>query len=158
MKTPIKYLTLLIFAFYLCNNAWSQKYTVTTNINIGTPPSYSYYYYPDYEIYYRAETGTWFIRRNYVWVSYPILPMEYHFIRYGGCERVLLPYHGAKHPFAYHHKFKNAYPKHYKEKAHKNHVNYKMNTTWKSEKSKVRMKAKISNGRNAGGKSKGKHK
>jgi len=158
MKTHIKYLTLLTFVLYFSNDVWSQKVTVNANINVGTPASYSYYYYPDYEVYYTVETGNWFIRRNGIWVSYYVLPMEYYFIRYGGCEKVMLPYHEPKHPFAYHYKFKNAYPKHYKEKHNNKYVDYKMNTSWKSDKPNTHMKTKISNRHNGIGKSKGKHK
>lgn len=151
MKPHIKYLTLLALVFCLSSSALSQKVTVSANINVGAPTEYSYYYYPDYEIYYRVETGTWFIRRNAIWVSYYILPMEYYFIRYPGCERVRLPYHGSKYPFAYHHKFKNAYPKHSKKSNKKNYVDYKMNTIWKSEKPNAHMKTKISNKPSGGG-------
>ncbi|MDP2387737.1 MAG: hypothetical protein Q8M29_15295 [Bacteroidota bacterium] len=159
MKTRTKYLTLLALAFYISNDAWSQRYTVNTNITIGTPVTYSYYYYPDYEIYYRVETGTWFIRRNFVWVSYAYLPSEYYFIHHSGYHRVMLPYHGSKHPFSYHNKFRSSYPKNVKVKSKKNHIDYKMNTTWQSDKPNAHMKTKISNKPMGGGnKGKGKHK
>lgn len=68
MKTAFKYLMSIAFMLYF-GNLYSQTVSINANLNLGAPAKYSYYYYPEYKIYQRVETGAWFVFQDGIWVT-----------------------------------------------------------------------------------------
>lgn len=80
---------------------------------------YTYYYYPDIEIYFQIETGTWFYREGVKWKAVTVLPVKLKKKQMFSTYRVKLHYTGCN-PTLLHNMNKAKYPARPKQSGKKN--------------------------------------
>ena len=79
---------------------------------------YTYYYYPDLEIYHQVETGIWFYMEGAQWRSVQVLPARLRKMQMQSTHKIKLHYTGCN-PTLLHNMNKSKYPARLKSKGKK---------------------------------------
>jgi hypothetical protein len=116
----MKTLKLIIAAVLLAFTCTTQA-QVAVSLTVGTPPAWApaeasgvrYYYLPDIQVYYDANTSNYIYYSGGIWRHTAYLPSSYgHYDLYGGYKVMLNDYHGER-PYDHFRDHRRSYPKGY---------------------------------------------